>query len=240
MKILIIDVLCVPSGERQFDLMVEVLPWLKEKQIEVKTIHPDRESLDYDLIDWADKIILSGSFKSVYDDFHWKVDLEKAVKKIIADNKPMQAICFGAQFTAWCLGAKVARNPEGIEFGTVEVVLTDDGKNHQLLGKRVHDGNKLKVHSSHKDAILELPNGAKLLAYNQNTPVQAFEYGNILATQFHPDYPHWFMEKLLEMRKDFFRETGFLRDDMHLNELRNGLKHGESGWSILAGFLDKQ
>ncbi|MCC7432291.1 type 1 glutamine amidotransferase [Candidatus Peregrinibacteria bacterium] len=238
MKILIIDVLCVPSGERQLDLMLDVLPILKDEKVEIKTLHLESEKLDFDLIEWADKIILSGSFKSVYEEFHWKEDLRKAVDLVIELEKPMHAICFGAQFVAWHLGGKVVRNPAGIEFGVIDLVLTEAGKSHEVLTELVNGDGVTKVHSSHKDAILELPAGATLLAHNSNTPVQAFQYGHILATQFHPDFPTWFMKKLLEMRKNFFIDNGFLKGDLHFENIRSELENGKGGQIVLAKFLD--
>jgi GMP synthase (glutamine-hydrolysing) len=185
----------------------------------------------------ADKIIISGSTRSAYEDFSWKPKLAQAVDMIVASNKPTFAICFGAQYLAHHLGGKVILNPNGTEFGSVTIELTEEGKTHPYL-QGFHQ--EKHVHASHNDRIENLPAETKLLAFNENSPVQAYQYRNIFATQFHPDLPAQNLHNLLEMRKDRYREKGIFTTEEDLQNLKNNLEKGSESYVILERFLDSQ
>lgn len=77
-----------------------------------------------------------------------------------------------------------------------------------------------------------------LLAYNENSPVQAYQYKNIFATQFHSDLPSQNLVNLLELKKDRYYETGLIKDEAHYQNIKNSLHLGEAAYSILEKFLD--
>jgi len=117
----------------------------------------------------------------------------------------------------------VVRNPNGPEFGSVDIQLTEAGLRHPLL-QDFHHGKK--VHATHNDRVEKLPEGAILLAYNENSPVQAYQYKNIFASQFHPDLPSQNLCNLLEQRKDRYYQNGFLKDEDHYQQIKNSLHLG--------------
>lgn len=183
----------------------------------------------------AEKIIISGSARSAYEDFHWKPRLKRALQLILDSGKPAYAICFGCQFVAQEMGGRVVKNPNGPEFGSVKINLTEVGMKHPFL-----DGfNQDKmVHASHNDRIEELPEGAVLLAYNDNSPVQAFQYKNIFATQFHPDIPVDNLYKLLDVRKRKYFDVGMFKTESDYEKLKAEIPLGIEGYLILERFLN--
>jgi len=234
MKILIIDILCTPFEEKQINLLGKVFPINEHTQIQFKVVHLNSERINLNELEDFDKVIISGSFMAAYSDFEWKQQLRDIIDKLIEENIPTYAICFGAQFVAMHLGAKVHLNPRGIEFGVIKINLTEAGKNHPIL-KDYQLGQEL--HASHRDVIEDVPEGAVLLAYNEMAPVQAFQYKNIFATQFHTDFPVYMMEKLLELRKEEYLAKGILKDLEHYHQTKNSLPRGEAAHQLLHKFL---
>lgn len=182
----------------------------------------------------ADKILISGSPFSTYDNKAWMKHLEQALTLALQHQKPTLALCFGGQFVAQFLGGHVTKNPAGTEFGSITMSLTDQGHSHPLL-QGFHQS--AFVHASHNDYIAALPTGAELLAYNENSPVQAFRYGSIFATQFHVDVPVRVLRTLLEGRKERYLASGFLKDQKHFDQVHDDLVLGQSGYQILHRFL---
>jgi GMP synthase (glutamine-hydrolysing) len=102
-----------------------------------------------------------------------------------SERMPVLGVCFGHQLLAWRLGSVVHQNPKGKELGTVSVVVTSRGQTDPLF-----DGlpSELAVQATHDDEVKELPPGARLLATNAASTVQAFGFGKLLrAVQFHPE-----------------------------------------------------
>jgi len=107
------------------------------------------------------------------------------LKEIVRRDFPTLAICFGHQLLAELFGGKVFTDKEQGEVGTLPVSLTNDGQSSQIF-KGIK--NPFYVVLGHKDSVIKLPRGAKLLAYSERCKVQAYQLGkNIFATQFHPE-----------------------------------------------------
>ena len=122
----------------------------------------------------ADLLVLLGSGWSVYDpkvaEF---VNNETAVLRAwLEAQKPVLAICFGAQLAAQALGARVSRAPAP-EIGW-----------HAMTSQvpEIGSGPWMQWHYD----VFQVPEGAKSLAMNPMGP-QAFSMDNLLAVQFHPE-----------------------------------------------------
>ena len=110
------------------------------------------------------------------------------------EGVPVLAICFGHQLLGECLGARVAENPQGPEWGSIEVAIQPDPLFEGLP-------ETLCVQASHRDILTSLPDGARLLASNRNTAVQAYAWGDFLrAIQFHPEARAEVVDALLRAR----------------------------------------
>lgn len=105
-------------------------------------------------------------------------------------DRPLLAICLGAQILAQSLGARVAQGKS--EIGWAPIELTEAGR-HSVL-KRTGDQGIPVLHW-HGDAC-DLPAGAQRLASTPRCENQAFSIGSALAVQFHPevracDFERW-------------------------------------------------
>ena len=138
------------------------------------------ESLDYA------GVIVTGSPASAYDRHFWLDPLRAYVRRVVEAGVPTLGVCFGHQLLGHVLGGRVAGSPNSWEVGLQEVTLTDAGRADPLFAGLP---DPLPVLESHRDAVLEMPPGAVLLAQNDHTRIQAFAIGDhVRAVQFHPEF----------------------------------------------------
>ncbi|HHZ92884.1 TPA: type 1 glutamine amidotransferase [Candidatus Poribacteria bacterium] len=128
---------------------------------------------------------------------------------------PQFGSCWAAQIAIHVAGGEVKPNPKGREMGVARKIhLTPDGKDHPMYyGKpEVFDG-----FISHDDEIIRLPDGAKWLASNDFTRIQAvsvtYKNGNFWAIQYHPEYDLREMAKLIVARREKLMCEGYFTSD---------------------------
>ena len=104
-------------------------------------------------------------------------------------NKPTFASCWGFQALARALGGRCIHDPAHAELGTIELHLTEEGKQDPLFS---HLGTPFLGQAGHEDHVVELPEGVVLLASSNLVKHQAFKLADspIYCTQFHPDLDH--------------------------------------------------
>ncbi len=130
-------------------------------------------------------VIISGSPRDAWVDDPRNDRVMEVIDSCRTAGKPLLGVCFGHQLLGRALGAPVGRHPAGYELGNVAVNLTDDGVKCPLFAGLPR---RLDVIESHQDVVLELPQGARLLATGEHTAVQAFDFaGHLLGVQFHPE-----------------------------------------------------
>ena len=125
-------------------------------------------------------IILSGGPSSVYEDGSPKLD-----PKILELDIPVLGICYGFQILAQMLGGRVDKTGKR-EYGSTKLEIGESGT---LLGGQP----SLQVcWMSHGDQVMQAPNGFRVLASTETTPVAAFESSEkkIYGVQWHPEVKH--------------------------------------------------
>ena len=133
-------------------------------------------------------IILSGGPESVTIES----DI-KAPEIVFQMDVPVLGICYGMQTMAAQLGGKVESSPMR-EFGYARV----RARGHTTLLKNIQDDTNneghglLDVWMSHGDKVAELPEGFKVMASTDNTPIAgiADEERHFYGVQFHPEVTH--------------------------------------------------
>ena len=99
---------------------------------------------------------------------------------------PTFASCFGFQLMVQALGGHIVHDPANTELGTLELALTDAGRDDPLMGALPET---FWAQLGHKDRADFLPEGFANLASSTRCRFQAFRVPNkpIWATQFHPE-----------------------------------------------------
>lgn len=153
-----------------------------------------------------DGVIVTGSPLSVTEPTPWMEALAARMGEHAAAGGALLGVCFGHQLLCHGRGARVVRNPNGREIGTIRVTLTAEGRADPLF-----EGlpSTLTVNATHVDHAGRLPDGATLLADNAHTPVQAVRLGpRARSVQFHPEITAPGMRALIRSRALPMREEG--------------------------------
>ncbi|MCL5245977.1 glutamine-hydrolyzing GMP synthase [Cellulophaga sp. 20_2_10] len=126
-------------------------------------------------------VILSGSPMSVRSDEAFHPEL-----KGIRGEKPMLAVCYGAQYLAHFSGGEVAPSNTR-EYGRANLSFVKEG---EAFLKNIKEGSQ--VWMSHSDTIKSLPTNGTLLASTHDVQNAAYkiEGEKTYAIQFHPEVYH--------------------------------------------------
>jgi GMP synthase (glutamine-hydrolysing) len=124
-------------------------------------------------------LVLSGGPASVYADGAPKVD-----PRIFELGIPTLGICYGMQLMAQELGGRVERTGVS-EFGKTEFTAEEGELFVNLPSEQIG-------WMSHRDSVTAPPEGARVVASSQSTPIAAFEdpKRRLYGVQFHPEVVH--------------------------------------------------
>lgn len=191
---------------------------------EIVVVDP-REGLPPGLLE-AEAVILSGSPSSVTEEAPWMLQLEEALRGLLARGTPVLGICFGHQLIAKAMGGEVQRNPRGREIGTVEVQRLADDPLFAGLPRC------FAANATHMDTITRLPEGARLLATSALDEIAAYTLGSARCVQFHPEMDGDILRSLMEVRRPILEAEGFAVDEMIARTVDTA-----SGPTILQNFI---
>ncbi len=146
-----------------------------------------------------DGIILSGSACGVRDQLPW-MNITGRWAVAMAAHTPVLGVCFGHQLIGEALGGRVEPHPDGPEWGTFDLALTEEGRKDPLF-----EGlpEVLQVQQLHRDLVIREPDPHRFtrLAGNAHTPLQAYAVGPWLrAVQFHPELSDADLDVILKAR----------------------------------------
>ena len=197
-------------------------------------VDPDISLMTYEVvhgeypsdIDEVDGYVITGSKLSVYDDIPWINDLKNFVRQLHSEEKKIIGICFGHQLVAEALGGKTGQAETGWCVGVHKNKFTDAAEGYGLTR------SEFKIPSNHKDQVLELPPGGKLLARTETCPISAMGLGDhILTFQGHPEFSEGYARALLDMRRKIFGE-------MRYREAINSFKNETNNSQVASWILD--
>lgn len=138
---------------------------------------------DYDAVAG---VVITGSHDMVSDRLPWSERAAAWLPGLVARGIPTLGICYGHQLLAHALGGAVGNNPNGREFGTVNIELTAAAADDPLLGGLPA---RLPVQVCHTQSALKLPPGTRRLAHSARDANQAFVIGeSAWGVQFHPEF----------------------------------------------------
>jgi GMP synthase (glutamine-hydrolysing) len=176
----------------------------------------------------ADLLLLGGSgHYSAAGEGVWLPRAFECLREVHRLARPTFASCWGFQAMARALGGECINDLPNAELGTIELTLTEAGRNDSVFGQ-------LPVtfagQAGHEDHVVALPPDAMLLASSPRVAEQAFRFVNrpIYCTQFHPEldrttmlerviaYPEY-VERIARMPYDNFVHT--VRETPEANSL---------------------
>jgi GMP synthase (glutamine-hydrolysing) len=167
--------------------------WLAEVGIDVRVVRayagdPVPASVPDDV---AGLLALGGAMAAWEDDVApWLPDTRSLVADAVRRSVPVLGLCLGGQLLAAVTGGRLGVAPTA-EVGVVTVRFTEVAGDDPVFAPvpgATSPSARVPASQWHGDAILELPDGAVLLATNEACPVQAFRFGSSAwGLQFHPE-----------------------------------------------------
>ncbi len=187
-----------------------------------------------------DAVMMTGSPLSVTQPEPWMERAAGFMVDAAAHGVPVLGVCFGHQLLAYAHGARVVRNHQGREIGTVEVSLSEAGREDPLF-----DGvpERFAVQATHEDIVERAPEGATVLAGNANTAVQALAFGPLIrGVQFHPEVQPEAMRALILAREEKLEveatQKGYSPGE-RVPRLLAGIAPSPAGRRILQNFVER-
>lgn len=152
-------------------------------------------------IDEVDAYLITGSKSGVYEDKPWIAQLMVFVRELHRRRKKLVGICFGHQLVAQALGGNVKKSPKGWGMGL------HTHRFNSAPGWHDQGDRDLDILVSHQDQVLELAEGATVLAgsaFCENAVIQIGDH--ILTFQGHPEFVSNLSREIMEFRRDLIGE----------------------------------
>jgi GMP synthase-like glutamine amidotransferase len=182
---------------------------------------------DASVLAGVDVLIIGGSPRDAFAEDDWTHRAMDFTADGIDRGLPVLGVCYGHQLLGRLHGAKVARNPQGWEVGECIVQAADGDSPLGLSGE-------LRVLESHQDCVTDPPSGCRVLATNDNSPVQAAQWGpRVYGVQFHPEFTGDILRGVWETRRDTWRG----RTAFDLDARLDSASETSDGLAVLRRFL---
>jgi len=147
-------------------------------------------------VEAADAYVVTGSSAGVYDPLPW-IEPLKDFLRAARGRAPLIGVCFGHQVMAEAFGGKVIKSPKGWGVGL---------HRYDVLAQEPWmDGasDRIAVAASHQDQVVELPQGARVVAASDFTPFGMLAYDDqpAISIQLHPEFDPAYATALIETRR---------------------------------------
>ena len=166
--------------------------------VEITTIDVSAEPLPTDLTAF-DGWLVSGSACSAYDPLPWIPPTRALLRRLVEEERPLVAVCFGHQLLAQALGSTVEKADAGWGAGA---------HSYEIVGParpwmEPAPSGPVRLIASHQDQVVALPEGAELVARTDHCPIAAYTVGRTaLAIQPHPEFTAAVSRGLVERRRE--------------------------------------
>ncbi len=158
-----------------------------DSDVQVAISEPYRNGFVIDDLAEIDAVVFPGAGVSWSADDPQGQPLAHAMEMVFERGLPCFGSCNGLQLAAVLLGGRIMTAAPEVGIAR-NVTLTDVGKVHPMMkGRRT----VFSAPTVHADQVVELPDGAQHLAYNEHTQFQAFAYEangvNFWGVEYHPE-----------------------------------------------------
>ena len=166
-----------------------------------------------------DGMIITGSSLHAYDTEFSVTNQIAMVEEAGAAGLPMFGSCWGLQIAVMAAGGRVVRNPSGREVGLArKICVNEAGARHPMFAAKPKVFDALCIHY---DEVMELPEGATLLASNAHSRVQAAVIpvgkSEVWAVQYHPEFDLAHMTQIYRLYAEEMIAQGFFADQAALD-----------------------
>lgn len=201
------------SGETYADLLRDLVPEAEITRVE--PLDPAGEPVD---LEAHDAVFLTGSPLHLHHESDENRRLVDFMRGVFEAGTPAFGSCAGLQVATVAAGGRVRTMPERLEAGFARrITRTAEGAAHPLLQERPASFDAPSIHS---DEVEALPEGARLLASNAVTRVQAAEIrcgaGVFWGTQYHPELTLHEIAVALRRQADDLIAAGLIEDEAAL------------------------
>lgn len=149
-----------------------------------------------DLRAW-DGFIMTGSPAFVSEQAPWMAFGVRLLRRIVDEDRPLLAVCFGHQLLGVALGADVGPNPWGREMGTIDVVLE---QRTCALFSRMPE--RFEAQCTHRDVIRDAGAHLKVIGRAPHDPCHVVQAGEkAWGVQFHPEFTDRVVRLFIEERR---------------------------------------
>ncbi len=176
-------------------------------------------------------VIITGSHAMITENPSWSMSIEKWLPQLIVSKIPVLGICYGHQLLARSMGGVVDYHPKGVEVGTPGIKCLAPASSDPLFK---YMPKEFPAHVSHSQSVVQLPEGAVLLAENDFESHHAFRIGECAwGLQFHPEFDEQIMTMYARNMKKSITDAN--RD---LEDILSGIKPTPDASKILKRFVE--
>lgn len=167
-----------------------------------------------------DAVFFAGSPIQMHEDGPETRAAAGFMARVFEAGTPSFGSCAGLQIAAVAAGGATGPRQPGIEAGFArDIVPTPDGRDHPMLAGRPPVWTAPAMHSS---VVTRAPRGARILASNADTPVEAIEIRQGAAVfwgvQYHPEIDLAEVAASLRRQSDDLVAQGLARDAADLED----------------------
>lgn len=206
------------SGETYLKVLRDLAPGAECDR--VKPADPRAALPRSGALEGYDGVFLTGSPLHLYEDSRETRQELEFMRAIFAAGTPAFGSCAGLQVATVAAGGTVRRARKGREAGFARrITPTELGRTHALLAGRPAAYDAPAIHT---DEVERLPDGARLLATNRLTTVQAAEIrygaGVFWGVQYHPEIGLDEVAAALRRQSEDLVEEGLVRSTADLED----------------------
>lgn len=151
--------------------------------------------------------LITGSAAMVTDRAPWSEETAGWIRSAMDIDLPLLGVCYGHQLMAHALGGRVDYLPGGREIGTLPIDLLPEAAGDSLAASLPL---QFRAHTTHEQSVMEIPEGAKVLARSERDPHHLLRYGkNAISVQFHPEFNADVMRAYIKRKHQDMRREGF-------------------------------
>lgn len=176
-------------------------------------------------------ILITGSGSMMSMPEQWMIDTSNWIQRAVEASVPILGICFGHQMLAHALGGHVGPNPNGLEAGTADVHFNSKCHGDPLF---FDFPQQTPFHVHHYESILNLPEGAEVLASNNIEQNHIVKFApHVWGVQFHPELTMDIMNLLIYNLADGIKTAGY-----DVSTIQRSVREAPYGTKLLNRFYN--